>query len=149
MSALHCQQQRRWLERVACSKECRCEGAPAELYALHPVPGARCTVSRELCIVCIRQRVCLVLCPYHPVPPTAAAAATIDTYKEGDSLLSRYGLYPLVALGATALVSKEVLIISEETLIAINFTAFCTAAYIGAGDSMAKMFDAEREASVK
>merc|ERR1719223_1382096 len=58
-------------------------------------------------------------------------------------------MYPFVGLAATALVSKEVIILSEEALIAVNFSTFCLAAYIAAGDSVHQSFESERQANMK
>jgi len=78
-----------------------------------------------------------------PVRATAAVAPTHTS--DDESLMSKYGMYPLVGLATTAMVSKEVIILSEETLIAINFSAFCLAAYVAAGTKLNDAFDIERK----
>lgn len=82
-------------------------------------------------------------------PIRATAAVTTPTSTEEEGIISKFGLYPFVGLAATAMVSKEVIILSEEALIAVNFSTFCLAAYIAAGNSVHQSFESERQANVK
>lgn len=82
-----------------------------------------------------------------PIRATAAAVAP-SSANEDESLISKFGMYPFVGLATTALVSKEVLILSEETLVAVNFAGFCLAAYIATGSKLHDAFEAERQENI-
>lgn len=68
------------------------------------------------------------------------------TIVDTPGVIDQYGAIPFFGLLATALISKEVLIFNEEVLLAMNTAAVAVTAYVGVGDKLDKIFDAERTA---
>lgn len=66
------------------------------------------------------------------------------TIVDTPGVIDQYGTIPFFGLLATALVTKEVFIFNEETLVALNTVAVVTAAYIGIGNKTNEYFDEVR-----
>jgi len=67
------------------------------------------------------------------------------TIVDTPGVIDQYGYIPFVGLLATALVSKEVFIIDEAFLLAMNTITVGTVAYIGLGSSVNDFFQGERD----
>lgn len=79
-------------------------------------------------------------------PAAAAPAAAIDSEK---GIIDTYGLYPLLGLGFTALVSKEMFLLNEEFLLALDISAFVATGYVLLGDQVSAWFKSQEAARVK
>jgi hypothetical protein len=58
-------------------------------------------------------------------------------------IIEKYGLVPLLGLGLAAALSKEVLLLNEEILVAICFGSFVFSGYTALGSSVGEGLDAE------
>jgi len=88
---------------------------------------------------------------FHSSQPklTAAPAAAAPAAVEEKGVIETYGLYPLLGLGITALVSKEMFILNEEFLLALDVAAFVTTGYVVLGDQVSDWFKSQEAQRVK
>jgi len=57
-----------------------------------------------------------------------------------ESLISKWGWYPVAGLLGSVLVSKEILRVNEDIFLAINYALVVFCAYVGVGDQLAAEF---------
>lgn len=78
----------------------------------------------------------------HTMTPLRNATATPPASNDKtamEGVLEQYGLMPFLGLGAAALISKEVFVVNEEFLLAVDVCAFVFTAYTVGGDTFNKM----------
>jgi len=76
----------------------------------------------------------------------------IDLYAvppDRESIISKYGWYPVAGLLGSILVSKEILRINEDIFLAINYALVIFCAYVGIGDKIGAEFKKEVDGEEK
>jgi len=83
--------------------------------------------------------------------PIIAQGAVEEKKEEDKSILGVYGLYPLLGLGAVAIVSKELLVMNTDFAVAVNFGLTTTVLWFAVGDMVSAEYTKwiqEREKAV-